>query len=112
MEGAGARGGVTVTQYDVEVGGGTKRVALTRSREGFAVTVDGRAVDVAVVSVDVHLVSLIVHTAQRADAAPPRRSSYELVIARSAGDDTMTITVDGVPVTVSVDPARRWRRGS
>jgi len=99
MEGPGARGGLTLAQYDIEIGGRVRRVAVARAGSGFAVTVDGRSLHVDAVRVGEHLLSLLVDGA-----------SFEAAVAANVADGTTTVTVDGTPVTLSIDGRRRWSR--
>ena len=107
MEDAGAHGGVTVAQYDVEIAGRTTRVGVERSADGFIVTVDGRALHVDMARIGRHLISLIVDEA----AGLPAMASQEIVLVDEGGGPATAI-VDGTPVPVSVDAARRRGRAS
>ena len=99
MEGAGARGGVTVAQFDVEIAGRIRRVAIARSDESLVVTVDGKTVPVDLARVGASLLSLIIDG-----------RSFEVSIAPDPGSSSLTVTMANTPVTASVDGRRRWGR--
>jgi biotin carboxyl carrier protein len=107
-------------RYEVEVGGRTRQVALSRVGDAFAVTVDGREWRVDAVRIDAHTLSLLVdsvwpnETPGSPHAAPPStpaglRPGYEVSIApdRVGG---LTVCVGATPVAVALDRRRRWGR--
>ena len=47
-------------QYEVEIGGRRLQVVVTRSGDGFAVSVDGRTRQVDAARIDAHTLSLLV----------------------------------------------------
>jgi len=99
MGGAGPRGGRTVAQYDVEIGGRVRRVGVARAGDHLVVTVDGRATQVSAARVGGHVLSLLVGG-----------RSYEAAIAPDAGGASLTVAVGATPVVVSVDGHRRARK--
>ena len=90
-------------QYDVEVGGRTLQVVVTRSATGFTVAVDGRSFPVDAAAVDGRTLSLLIE-------ADGRVISREISIAPSASGGEVAIGVNAVPVGVTVDGRRRWGR--
>jgi len=87
-------------QYEVEIGGRRRQVAVTRVGDRFAVTVDGTTKQVDVARIDAHTLSLIVDGVWPADVT--------IAPASQAGD--LTITVGGVPIPATVNGRRRWGR--
>ena len=87
-------------RLEIEVGGRTRDVTVTREGAGFAVTVDGRTRYVDVVRIGAHVLSLIVDNEQPHDAV--------IVAGREHGQ--LTVTVGGVDVPVGVNGRRRGRR--
>jgi biotin carboxyl carrier protein len=87
-------------EYEIEVGGRTRKVSVSRAGEAFAVTVDGRTTLVDVARIDGQTLSLILDNARSKDA---------LVTAGPAAGD-LTVTVDGTQVPVVLNGRRRHRR--
>lgn len=92
-------------QYEVEVGGRVRRVAVAKSGGGFAVTVDGRTVHVDVARIDAQILSLVVDT-----GADVPDASYEVVVAPDPATSQLTVSVGSTPVAVAVNGRRRWGR--
>jgi biotin carboxyl carrier protein len=89
-------------QYDVETGGRVRHVAVNRTGDGFAVSVDGRLHQVDLARVDAHTLSLIV------DSGPGpsgHGSVYEAAIAAGT-DGRLVVTIGTVPVTLRVNGRR------
>src|SRR5665213_2326600 len=121
-------------QYEIEVGGRTRQVAVTRAGDGFAVSVDGRTSHVNAVRIDAYTMSLLIDSDVRAAAArdvagkadattnaatSPVASgssrtaiagSHEVTIAPDPATRQLTVRVDGTPITVSLNGRRRWGR--
>ena len=103
--------------YELEIGGRTRHVTLTRAGDGFAVALDGRTWRVDVARVAEHTLSLIVDAVEEKAAGQFSQGSGPLV---SAGVDVtivsgpsagqLTVQLGGGPVTVGVDGHRRWGR--
>jgi len=87
-------------QYEVEIGGKRRQVALTRAGDRFAVTVDGTTKEVDVARIGAHTLSLIVDGVWPAD----------VTIAPGAQGADLTITVGGIPIPATVNGRRRWGR--
>ena len=87
-------------QYEVEIGGRRRQVAVTRVGDRFAVTVDGTTKQVDVARIDAHSLSLIVDGVWPAD----------VTIAPASQGGDFTITVGGVPIPATVNGRRRWGR--
>jgi biotin carboxyl carrier protein len=87
-------------QYEVEVAGRRRQVAVTREGDGFAVTVDGATRHVDVARIDGQTLSLIVDSVTPAD----------ITIAPGAEAGHMTVYVDGTPVPATLNGRRRWGR--
>ena len=94
--------------YELDIGGRTRRVALTRSGDDFAVTVDGRTHQVQATRIDAQRWSLLVSAPGRSDT-PGRRVSHDVTIA-SDSTGSLTVHVGSTPVTVAVNGRRRWGR--
>jgi biotin carboxyl carrier protein len=87
-------------QYEVEVGGRRRQVAIARSGDGFAVTVDGRTHQVDVARIDAHSLSLILDGVWPADASiTPERDPGQF-----------TVHVGGTLVPVALNGRRRFGR--
>jgi biotin carboxyl carrier protein len=61
-------------RFDVEIGGVTRHVAVVRTGDGFAVTVDGRTFQIDVARIDGHTLSLLVDRVWPDDTAAPSGS--------------------------------------
>ncbi len=94
--------------YELNIGGRTRRVGLTRSGDDFAITVDGRTRQVQATRIDAQHWSLLVSAAGKSDTQG-RRVSYDITIASDPAG-SLTVHVGPVPVTVAVNGRRRWRR--
>jgi len=92
----------------IESGGRSRAVDVARSGDRFLVSIDGRRHEVDVKEID-GILSLLIGGGGRALSGPPQRS-YEVSIAPAA-DGAMMVHVDGVPIAVSVAPARAAWRG-
>ena len=89
-------------QYDVETGGRVRQVAVNRTGDGFAVSVDGRLHQVDCARVGAHTLSLIV------DSGPGPSghvSVYEATIAPGT-DGRLVVTIGTVPVTLRLNGRR------
>ncbi len=87
-------------QYEVEVGGRRRQVVVTRTGDGFAVTVDGHTHHVDVARIGAHTLSLIVDRVWPADAS--------ITTDRARG--RLTVQVAGMAVPVVLDGRRRCGR--
>jgi len=87
-------------QYDVEVGGRIRRVALVRSGVGFAITVDDRPYHVDAARTGTHALSLLVDTGVAGDP-----QSFEVALADD-GRGGAFATVNGIPIPVAVNRRR------
>jgi len=87
-------------QYDVEIGGRRRQVAVTRAGDRFAVTVDGVTKQVDVARIGAHTLSLIVDGVWPAD----------VTIAPGAPGGDLTVTVGGIPIPATLNGRRRWTR--
>src|SRR3982074_3594564 len=61
-------------QYEVDIGGRRLQVVVTRTADGFAVSVDGRTRQVDAARIDGHTLSLLVDTRDGLKPAPYGRS--------------------------------------
>ena len=87
-------------QYEVEVGGRRLPVVVTRSGDGFAVSLDGRTRQVDAARIDAHTLSLVVD----------RVWSNEVSIASDPASGELTVHVGAIPVGVTLNGRRRWGR--
>ena len=106
-------------QFEVETGGRVRQVTVSRTGDGFAVSVDGRLHRVDFARVDAHTVSLIVDTdasagtQERPDAGPYKadagsnkvRPTYEATIAPST-DGRLVVLIGAVPVALRLNSRR------
>ncbi len=87
-------------QYEVEVGGRRLQVVVTRSGDGFAVSVDGKTRQVDAARIDAHTLSLLVDTVW----------SNEVSIATDPASGQLSVHVGAIPVGVTLNGRRRWAR--
>jgi biotin carboxyl carrier protein len=86
-------------QYEIDVGGRTRHVIVTREGGGFTVTVDGRARPVNAARIDAHTLSLLIGSA-----------SHEVTIGPGAAPGQLTISVGNTPLAVVFNGRRRAAR--
>ena len=98
--------------YELEIGGRTRQVTLTRTGDGFAVALDGRTWRVDVARVDAHTLSLIVDAVDEKGAVPGPwlRVGVDVTIVPGPSPGQLAVQVGAVPVTVGVNGHRRWGR--
>jgi len=89
-------------QYEIEVGGRTRKVTVAREGATFAVSVDGRTRHVDVARIDAHTLSLILDNLWPADA----------VVVASPTNGHLTVSVKGVAVPVILNGRLRPGTGS
>ena len=87
-------------QYEVDIAGRRLQVVVTRSGDGFAVSVDGRTRQVDAARIDAHTLSLIVDSVW----------SNEVSIAVDPVSGQLDVHVGGTPVAVTLNGRRRWGR--
>ena len=92
--------GCADVQYEVEVGGRRLQVVVTRSGDGFAVSVDGKARQVDAARIDAHTLSLLVDMVW----------SNEVSIATDPASGQLSVHVGAIPVGVTLNGRRRWGR--
>ena len=105
-------------QFEVETGGRVRQVTVSRTGDGFAVSVDGRLHQVDFARIDAHTLSLIVDTDvsggtwERSDAGPnpeagpnKARPSYEATIVPDS-DGRVVVLIGAVPVTLRLNSRR------
>lgn len=85
-------------QYEVEINGRVRQVQVHRAGAHFEVDLDGVKRTFDVVSVDAHTLSLL-----------NGASSHDIRLAADPAGQ-LTVTVDGMPVTVALNGRRRWGR--
>ena len=90
-------------RYEIEVGGRTRQVVVTRVGGGFAVTVDHRTWNVDVARIDAQTMSLIVNS-------DGFRSVSEITVVPDQSTGQLTVHVGATPVVVTVNGRRRWGR--
>ncbi len=95
-------------QYEVELGGRTRRVSVTRTGDSFAVAVDDHTWNVDVARISPCMLSLIGDTArgQRAEFTGIVREV--VVVPGQTGE--RTVFVGSVPVVVFLNAGGRWAR--
>ena len=99
-------------QYEVEIGGTRRQVVVTRSGDGFAVSVDGRTRQVDAARIDAHTLSLLVDTGDGLKALPYNRSvaSKEVSCTPDPITGQLTVHVGSTPIAVTLNGRRRWGR--
>jgi biotin carboxyl carrier protein len=96
-------------RYEVEVDGHSRTVVVTRTGDGFAVTIDGRTWQVDAARVDAQIVSLLI-----SDMWPigdTGSASYEATISRDRQSASATVRIGSSVVVVRLN-GRRRRRGA
>ena len=91
--------------YEIEIGGRLRQVAMTRSGDGFAVSVDGRTRYVEAARIDAQQWSLLVSVPGKNDT-PGRRVTYDVAVAADATGG-LTVHVGPTPVAVTLNGRRR-----
>jgi biotin carboxyl carrier protein len=87
-------------QYEVDIGGRRLQVVVTRSGDGFAVSVDGCLHHVDAARIDAHTLSLVVDNVW----------SNEVSIAADPIGGLLDVHVGATPVAVMLNGRRRWGR--
>ncbi len=87
-------------QYEVEIGARRLQVVVTRSADGFAVSVDGHTRQVDAARIDAHTLSLVVD----------RGWSNEVSIATNPATGQLDVHVGATPIAVTLNGRRRWGR--
>jgi biotin carboxyl carrier protein len=79
-------------RYEVQINGRTRRVAVSRSGGGFAVTIDGRTVHVDAARVDAQTLSLVIDG-----------EVYEVTVAPDPASGQLAVRVGATPVAVGLN---------
>ena len=87
-------------QYEVDISGRRLQVVVTRSGDGFAVSVDGRLPHVDAARIDAHTLSLVVDSVR----------SNEVSFAADPIGGLLNVHVGATPVAVMLNGRRRWGR--
>ena len=87
-------------QYEIDIGGRRLQVVVTRSGDGFAVSVDGRLHHVDAARIDAHTLSLVVDSVR----------SNEVSFAADPIGGLLHVHVGATPVAVMLNGRRRWGR--
>ena len=90
--------------YEIEIGGRRRQVAITRTGDHFAVTVDGHTWQVDAARIDGQTLSLLVDKVWR--------KSYEVVATPDPATRQLTVHVGPTPVTVARNGRRRGKKES
>jgi biotin carboxyl carrier protein len=96
-------------QYEVEVGGRRLQVVVTRSGDGFAVSVDGHTRQVDAARIDGHTLSILVGDGLKA-VPYTGVSSNEVSLAANAATGHIDVHIGATPVSVMLNGRRRWGR--
>jgi biotin carboxyl carrier protein len=86
-------------QYEIDVGGRTRHVVVTREGDGFTVAVDGRTRPVDAARIDAHTLSLLIGSA-----------SHEVTIVPDPASGQLTVRVGSTPLAVGFNGRRRSAR--
>src|SRR3569623_1251015 len=101
-------------QYEIEIGGRTRQVAVTRVGDQFAVTVDGRTSHVNATRVDPYTLSLLIESAEGAhsgDASAPSGDlggSHVETIAPDRATRKLSVRVGTTRIAVGLNGSLRW----
>jgi len=87
-------------RYEVDIGGRRRQVVVTRTGDGFAVSVDGRTRQVDAARIDEHTLSLVVDGVWSADVS----------VAADPVSGQLTVHVGAIPIAVTLNGSRRWGR--
>jgi len=87
-------------RYEVDIGGRRRQVVVTRTGDGFAVSVDGRTRQVDAARIDEHTLSLVVDGVWSADVS----------VAADPVSGQLTVHVGAIPIAVTMNGSRRWGR--
>src|SRR5436189_80693 len=87
-------------QYEVEIGGRSRQVVVTRAGDGFAVSVDGRTRQVDAARIDAQTLSLLVDGVW----------SNDVSIATDRSGGQLTVHVGSTAIPVTLNGRRRWGR--
>jgi biotin carboxyl carrier protein len=80
-------------QYEIDVGGRTRHVVVTREGDGFTVTVDGRARPVNAARIDAHTLSLLIGSASHEVTNVPDEGSRQLTVR--VGNTALAVVFNG-----------------
>ena len=87
--------------YEVEIGGRVRQVAVVRTGDIFAVTLDGHTRQVDVARIDAHTLSLVVDGVWL----------HDVTVSPEPGTGRLIALVGSTPVPVILNDRRRGRRG-
>ena len=87
-------------QYEVEIGGRRRQVVVTRTGDGFAVSVDGHSRQVDAARIDAQTLSLLVDGVW----------SNDVSIATDPVGGQLTVHVGSTAIPVTLNGRRRWGR--
>ena len=87
-------------QYEVDVGGRRLQVVVTRSGDGFAVSVDGHTRQVDAARIDAHTLSLVVDGVW----------SHEVSVVADPFGEQLSVYVGATQISVTLNGRRRWGR--
>jgi biotin carboxyl carrier protein len=100
-------------RYDVEVNGQHREVTVRRSDGRLTVSIGDRSWEVDAARIDQHTLSLLLHTRAGATALPAstigQRSREVTLVPDPAVVGSMTVRVDGIAMSVSLNGRRRAR---
>jgi glutaconyl-CoA/methylmalonyl-CoA decarboxylase subunit gamma len=97
-------------QYEIEVNGRLRQVAVRRVNGAFLVSVDGRQWLIDLARVDAQTLSLLISSESgQPDGAAPA-SSHEVTLAPDVRTGALVVHVGEVPIAVSVNGRRRHGR--
>jgi biotin carboxyl carrier protein len=98
-------------RYDVEVNGQRREVTVQRSDGRFTVNIGDRSWEVDAARIDQHTLSLLLHPGTGANALPGsaigNRSREVTLVPDPTGVASMTVRVDGVAMSVTLNGRRR-----
>ena len=88
-------------RYEIEIGGRTRHVVISRVGDGFSVAVDGRVWAVDAARIDAHSLSLLIDR---------NRTSHEVTIAPDPASSQLIVCVGTTPMAVRLNGCRRVGR--
>jgi biotin carboxyl carrier protein len=98
-------------QYEFEIGGRRLPVVVSRTGDGFAVSVDGRIRRVNAARIDAHTLSLLVDARDGLKGVPSDKAhSHEVSIVTDPASGQLIVHVGSTPVVVTLNGRRRWGR--
>jgi len=96
-------------QYEVDINGRIRQVALHRAGGRITASIDGRARRVDAARIDAHTMSLVIDNGDHGDG---RAASYDVSVASNPATGLLQVRIGTAVIDVALDGGRRRRRDS